>query len=111
MSMRAAELDFYFRETFHDTPMPEAYERLLLDALSGDASLFARSDEILLAWKLVDAIRLGWQGDSAPPLQVYERGSWGPTDSDRLLGKDGRWWERESDIHRTDVNSPGGSFT
>ncbi|MBK7256769.1 MAG: glucose-6-phosphate dehydrogenase [Ignavibacteriae bacterium] len=96
MAMRAAEMDFDFRETFQNTPMPEAYERLLLDALNGDASLFARSDEIVLAWKLVDTIRRGWEGDAAPVLQSYEQGSWGPASAEHLLGRDGRWWVHDN---------------
>jgi glucose-6-phosphate 1-dehydrogenase len=92
MTMKAAEMDFDFREAFSGALMPDSYERLLLDALSGDASLFARSDEIVLAWKLIDQIRCGWLGDAAPPLQQYAPGSWGPGDADHLLGRDGRWW-------------------
>jgi glucose-6-phosphate 1-dehydrogenase len=107
MTMHPAEMNFRFRETFHETPIPESYERLLLDALTGDASLFARNDEILLAWKLVDAIRRGWQGDSAPPLQLYEQGSWGPADADRLLGRDGRWWVQDGDSNLMEGNGRG----
>jgi glucose-6-phosphate 1-dehydrogenase len=97
MMMRPATMDFGFRDTFSGTPIPESYERLLLDAMHGDASLFARSDEIVLAWRLVDAIRRGWQGDAAPALQLYEPGSWGPADADRLLWKDGRWWNEDAE--------------
>jgi glucose-6-phosphate 1-dehydrogenase len=71
---------------------PEAYERLLLDAMNGDASLFTRSDEIELAWKFIDSIRAGWEGDCAPPLSAYEKGSWGPSAADDLLAHDGHWW-------------------
>lgn len=107
MSMWPAAMDFHFREAFRDAPIPESYERLLLDAMSGDASLFARNDEIVLAWSLVDAIRCGWLGDAAPALQLYERGSWGPADADRLLWRDGRWWEQDGPLHPLNGNSGG----
>ncbi len=70
--------------------------------MNGDASLFARADEITLAWQLVDCIRRGWEGESAPALQTYERGSWGPVDADRLLWKEGRWWMQDSTLHRSE---------
>ncbi len=107
MSMRPAELDFHFGETFGESPIPESYERLLLDALTGDASLFARKDEIGLAWKFIDGIRRGWIGDNAPALQPYEQGSWGPADADRLLWKDSRWWEQEDVLHSAKGDSGG----
>jgi len=105
MMLRPAELDFHYGETFRETPIPESYERLLLDALSGDASLFARKDEIGLAWKFIDGIRRGWIGETAPALQPYEQGSWGPPGADRLLWKDSRWWEQEDTPHRSEGDS------
>jgi glucose-6-phosphate 1-dehydrogenase len=111
MTMRPAEMKFHFRETFHETPIPESYERLLVDALNGDASLFTRNDEIVLAWKLIDAIRRGWHGDAAPALQLYERGSCGPADADRLLWRDGRWWEQDAVLHRAEGNGGGRTVT
>jgi glucose-6-phosphate 1-dehydrogenase len=110
MMMRPAEMNFLFRETFFETPIPESYERLLLDALNGDASLFARNDEIVLAWGLVDAIRRGWHGDAAPALQMYEQGSWGPADADALIGRDGRWWVQDAELHRKEGNGHGGTL-
>ena len=58
--------------------MPDAYQRLLLDALNGDASLFARSDEVELAWGIIDPILAAWQSPAAPPLETYPLGDWGP---------------------------------
>ena len=72
--------------------LPEAYERLLLDAMQGDASLFARADEIELAWGLVDPILASPQQPDAPSLVSYEPGSWGPEEADELLGAGGRDW-------------------
>jgi glucose-6-phosphate 1-dehydrogenase len=72
--------------------LPEAYERLLLDAMQGDASLFARADEIELAWGLIDPLLDGWAGPDAPPLARYEPQSWGPAEADALLALEGRAW-------------------
>ncbi len=107
MTMVPAEMNFHFRETFQETPIPESYERLLLDAMNGDASLFARNDEIALAWKLIDALRRGWEGEAAPELQMYEQGSWGPPDADRLLWRDGRWWVQDGALHKTEGHGGG----
>jgi glucose-6-phosphate 1-dehydrogenase len=71
---------------------PEAYERLLLDAINGDASLFTRSDEIELAWKFIDSIRTGWESEDAPPISSYRQGSHGPESADDLLAHDGHSW-------------------
>jgi glucose-6-phosphate 1-dehydrogenase len=95
METRPVEMDFNFRDSFGAKAIPEAYERLLVDAFNGDASLFARSDEIELAWRFIDGIRSGWESPYAPPLLTYPRGSWGPRASDELLGRDGRWWGQE----------------
>ncbi|MFH1086206.1 MAG: glucose-6-phosphate dehydrogenase [Chloroflexota bacterium] len=86
--MRAAPVDmaFEYGERFGENALPEAYERLLLDALQGDASLFARSDEIALAWALVD--RLAGPVDPAP----YPAHSQGPQAAEDLLAADGRAW-------------------
>ena len=89
---RSVNMDFRYRDAFGDGQIPDAYERLLLDALHGDASLFTRSDEIEAAWRLIDPILAGWQLPDAPPLVTYARGSWGPPAADRLLRRDGHVW-------------------
>jgi glucose-6-phosphate 1-dehydrogenase len=87
------EREFRLAENADVNPLPDAYERLLLDAMQGDASLFARHDEIELAWKLVDPLIANWERPDAPPLAFYEPGSWGPAEADDLLAKDaGRVW-------------------
>jgi len=101
MCTRPADMDFRYRESFGERSIPEAYERLLLDALRGDASLFARSDEIELAWGVIDDIRAGWEKGHAPPLESYEPGSWGPASADRMLWRDGRWWTSDNDPRRS----------
>jgi glucose-6-phosphate 1-dehydrogenase len=99
MATRPVDMDFHYRDSFDGRAIPEAYERLILDALRGDASLFARSDEIELAWKVIDGVRAGWESDEAPPLENYEPGSWGPAGGERLLGRGGRWWVHDCGGH------------
>ena len=85
------DMDFHYRDNFGAT-LPEAYERLLLDALSGDASLFTRSDGIEACWRLVDPVIQGWEAQDTPPLEEYVPGSWGPAGADQLLAREGRRW-------------------
>jgi glucose-6-phosphate 1-dehydrogenase len=85
-------MDFHYADDFAADALPDAYERLLLDAIQGDASLFARADEVELAWGLIDPIIEGWAHPGAPPLRFYEQQSWGPDDADELLARDGRAW-------------------
>jgi len=99
MTTRPVDMDFHYRDSFDGHAIPEAYERLILDALLGDASLFARSDEIELAWKVIDRVRSGWEGEKAPLLETYAPGSWGPEGAERLLSREGRWWVHDCGIH------------
>lgn len=88
------KMDFHYGTSFGKAS-PEAYERLLLDAMSGDATLFARRDEVENAWKFVDQIEHAWhQNPTPPPLFEYASGSWGPKEADDLLARDGRAWRR-----------------
>ncbi len=89
---RSVDMEFYFRSSFGNGPLPDAYERLLLDALAGDASLFTRSDEIEQAWRLIDPIVEAWASPQAPPLSFYEAGTWGPAEADAFMARDGRQW-------------------
>jgi glucose-6-phosphate 1-dehydrogenase len=89
--MRSVEMDFHYRDSFGDG-LPEAYEKLLLDALEGDASLFTRSDAIEASWKLIDPVLKAWERANTPALSSYTPGAWGPADADELLGKDSRAW-------------------
>ena len=92
MRTRSADMEFHYAQDFGATALPEAYERLLLDALQGDATLFARADEIELAWGIVDPILATWAGPDAPPLAFYAPGSWGPAEADELLVRESRAW-------------------
>jgi glucose-6-phosphate 1-dehydrogenase len=89
--MRSVDMDFHYRSSF-DGSLPEAYERLLLEALDGDASLFTRSDSIEAAWTLLDPVVEGCEDVGAPPLLSYQVGSWGPEEADELLRRDGHAW-------------------
>jgi glucose-6-phosphate 1-dehydrogenase len=91
MKLRSTELDFQFAQEFAGT-MPDAYQRLLLDVLQGDASLFARSDEVELAWGIIDPVIEAWGQSSQPPLDIYEPGLWGPEQSTQWLHVQGRQW-------------------
>ena len=71
---------------------PEAYERLLLEAITGDATLFIRRDEVETAWEIVDSIRAGWQGKSLTNREFYAAGTWGPIAADDLLAQSGHQW-------------------
>lgn len=90
--MRSVDMDFHYDEAFGTTALPEAYERLLFEALEGDASLFTRNDGIEAAWRVIDPILQAWEEKSEPVLQVYDKGSWGPPAGDELLTKSGRHW-------------------
>ena len=86
--------DFHYGTSFGKAS-PEAYERLLLDAMAGDATLFARRDEVEDAWSFCDHIEHAWhQHATPPPLAFYPSGSWGPKEADDLLARDGRAWRR-----------------
>ena len=85
------DLDFQFSHEFQGE-MPDAYQRLLLDAMMGDASLFARSDEVELAWGIIDPILAAWESPAAPPLDTYPLGMWGPESSIDWMREQGREW-------------------
>lgn len=85
-------MEFNYQEAFPDVALPEAYERLLLDAVHGDAALFTREDEIELSWKLIDRVLGEWQTGGQPPMASYPRETWGPAAGDQLLADDGRSW-------------------
>jgi glucose-6-phosphate 1-dehydrogenase len=91
MKLRLTDLDFSFQREFAGV-MPEAYERLLLDVLSGDASLFARADEVERAWSIIDPILAAWQERRQPPLHIYEPQLWGPEESTAWMEAHGRHW-------------------
>jgi glucose-6-phosphate 1-dehydrogenase len=92
MSIRTVHMDFLYGGAFR-TGLPEAYERLILDAMLGDATLFTRADEVDEQWALVDAIVSAWKRDR-PSFPNYPAGMWGPPAADDLIERDGRSWRR-----------------
>ena len=101
---RLVEMSFDYDTTFKGQPIPEAYERLLLDVILGDASLFSRSDSIEESWRLVDPMQKAWEGNNGPALTFYETDSWGPAESERLLSNTGYSW------YKIEENGTGGDL-
>jgi glucose-6-phosphate 1-dehydrogenase len=88
--MRSVDKEFHYQSSFSQIALPDAYERLLLDALNGDPSLFTRGDRSELAWELLDPVFQAWSEKDGPPLFMYEPGSWGPEEANQFLARDGR---------------------
>ena len=92
--LEPVKMDFQYATSFGKVS-PEAYERLLLDAIAGDATLFARRDEVEEAWRFIDHIEHAWhQSTTPPPMAEFVAGSWGPREADDLLLRDGNQWRR-----------------
>jgi len=89
ITLRPVVMDFRYGTSFGSEP-PEAYERLLLDAIIGDSTLFTRRDEVEAAWQFINEILDAWHTASPPPLHTYEAGTWGPTAANTLIGR----WRR-----------------
>jgi glucose-6-phosphate 1-dehydrogenase len=89
-------MDFQFEETF-GVELPEAYERLLLDVLRGDSTLFTRSDELEEAWKFVTPVLDYWESQSVRP-EPYAAGTWGPAKADQLLAQSGHRWRKPTSV-------------
>ena len=87
--VRGVRMDFRYGSAF-GAESADAYERLLLDAMIGDSTLFARRDEVEEAWRIVDSIIAGWREAEVLPLP-YDAGGWGPSQADRILGPDREW--------------------
>ncbi|HYH13521.1 MAG TPA: glucose-6-phosphate dehydrogenase [Thermomicrobiales bacterium] len=90
--LRPVRMDFLYGQSFGEAG-PDAYERLLLDAMLGDPTLFARRDEVETAWSLMQPVLDGWE-ELPVPIYPYESGTWGPSKSDALMQRDNRVWRR-----------------
>jgi glucose-6-phosphate 1-dehydrogenase len=90
--LQPVRMDFRYGTAFAAAP-PEAYERLLLDAMLGDPSLFTRTDEVESSWRFITPILDAWESSRARP-DTYPAGTWGPTSADELLARDGATWRR-----------------
>ncbi len=91
--IRWVTMDFRYGTSFGIEP-PAAYERLLLDCMLGDATLFTREDEVESAWRIVTPVLEAWRGRPVAGLPGYEAGSWGPAEADAFIEADGRTWRR-----------------
>ncbi len=91
MNLRLTDLEFSYSREFEGR-LPEAYEPLLLDVLTGDASLFARADEVEKSWEIIDPFVRAWSSVDMPPIDVYEPGDWGPRASFDWMAAQGRTW-------------------
>ncbi|HXF60455.1 MAG TPA: glucose-6-phosphate dehydrogenase [Caldilineaceae bacterium] len=100
-------MDFSYREQFGSQPSADAYERLLLDAIAGDTTLFIRRDEVELAWYHVTRVLEGWEAQEQKArkqdkkelvLPKYAAGTWGPKEADELLARDGRYWRNPTSL-------------
>ncbi len=93
VKLREVNMDFRYGTSF-GIPTPEAYERLLLDAMLGDSKLFARNDEVETAWALMTNFLKGWEQQGVVRLPQYAAGTWGPTEADKWIERDGHHWRR-----------------
>jgi glucose-6-phosphate 1-dehydrogenase len=93
MELRTVRMDFAYGAAFGSAGA-DAYERLLIDAMTGDQTLFARRDEVETAWNIVDPVLEAWREEEVTGLPLYEAGTWGPDKSDLLMQRDGRTWRR-----------------
>ena len=102
-SSRPVDMTFDYRTAFPDNPIPDAYERLLVDAINGDVSLFARSDGIASSWRIIDPLLQAWEREPSEfaglpedlcplPLSFYEKRSWGPVEAAEMLAREGHRW-------------------
>lgn len=94
---RSVNMEFHHRDSFGPNALPDAYERLLLDAINGDPSLFIRSDQTEISWAIIDPFISAWETSVAPPIAIYEPDSMGPEEADQFIKRDGRRWLRGRD--------------
>ncbi len=91
MQIRPVNMEFHYGTSFL-SESPEAYERLILDVMRGDATLFTRADEVEALWRIIDPVLAAWSADMDTPIPQYPAGSAGPVQAEELL--DGRAWRR-----------------
>jgi glucose-6-phosphate 1-dehydrogenase len=93
MDVLPVPMEFRYGTSFGAEP-PEAYERLILDCLLGDGTLFTRGDEVEASWTFIDRIEQAWAKERAPAFPNYAAGTWGPKEAEELIQRDGRQWRR-----------------
>ena len=92
MRVYPVQMDFHYGSTF-GASSPEAYERLLLDVMAGDQTLFMRRDQVEAAWQWVMPILDRWEADRSTPIPSYAAGDWGPSAAEQLIRATGREWK------------------
>jgi glucose-6-phosphate 1-dehydrogenase len=97
LGVRPVRMHFSYNAEF-GAYTPEAYERLLLEAMIGDATLFIRRDEVETAWQIVDSIRAGWENKPLTNREFYAAGTWGPIAADDLLAQLGHTWHEPVNV-------------
>jgi glucose-6-phosphate 1-dehydrogenase len=90
--IRKASMDFYYAQGYGES-RDDAYERVILDALIGDATLFIRADEVARSWRIVDPLLAYWN-QTPDPIPLYHAGTWGPHEAEQLIENDGRRWHK-----------------
>ncbi|PHI19633.1 glucose-6-phosphate dehydrogenase [Lewinellaceae bacterium SD302] len=94
--VKNVDMDFFY-SSLTSADVPEAYERLLLDCMKGDATLYARGDSVEAAWAFIDPILDAWKNDDSIPLHTYKAGTWGPEAADRLWDEHGNGWRNPTE--------------
>ena len=92
--IKPVDMDFLYGQAFGKEP-PEAYERLLLDAMCGDATLFIRRDEVEASWSYIDRLQQGWAANDGARIPEYTAGTWGPAEAHVMAARDGHAWRRD----------------
>lgn len=90
-NVQTVNMDFHYSDLAHQR-VPSAYERLLLDSMLGDSTLFARGDAVMSAWEFLDPVIKAWENDKSIPVYGYPCGTWGPEVADELIEEDGITW-------------------
>jgi glucose-6-phosphate 1-dehydrogenase len=98
---------FLYADAFGLDSPPRAYAWLLLDAMEGDQTLFAREDWIDAAWSIVDPVIQRWETEPPADFPNYAAGSWGPASADELLAREGRLWTRARNDHDSALDKAG----
>ena len=86
------DMNFLYSTAF-GIEVAEAYERLLADCMVGDSTLFIRRDEVETSWRIIDSITNAWEKMPSSTVYPYKAGTWGPSEADELIEKDGRHWD------------------
>jgi glucose-6-phosphate 1-dehydrogenase len=105
VTVSPVRMEFNYKAQF-GAYTPEAYERLLLEAMAGDATLFIRRDEVEAAWEVVDSIRQAWEGKPLSKREFYAAGTWGPVAADDLLAQNGHVWREPAPLNGVVTGEP-----